>query len=180
MKFLLTCCARPAWPCLCPLSVLLPCVIFCRSVPLLTRFSILRSDVGCVFGGFFLSSAFFVKGLWVFLWRCFGGPHRCPKGVLGAPLGSPYARPGFAQKGPPYHRDSFFFEVSLGSFGVLGGVSHAFFAFFWPFSLMARGGPTKLHRKSLLVSVARNLHVLQGFGRGPGVAGWPGGGPVGL
>ena len=33
--------------------------------------------MGCVFGVLFLSSAFFVKGLWLFVWRCFGGPLAC-------------------------------------------------------------------------------------------------------
>ena len=66
-----------------------------------------RSDLVYAFVVFCLFSAFVVKGLWLFVWRCFGGPLGAPRVSWGL-LWGPLARGQGAQKGPPYRRDSLF------------------------------------------------------------------------
>ena len=88
---------------------------------------------GVFFVVLFLSSAFFVKGLWVFVWRCFGGPLGAPR-VSWGPLWGPLCAARGAQKGPPYRRDSLF----LGSlWGPLGCSVGSRTLFFWPILLIS-------------------------------------------
>ena len=46
-----------------------------------------------------MSSAFFVKGLWLFVWRCFGGPLGAPRVSRGPLFGSSCGRPGVPRRG---------------------------------------------------------------------------------
>ena len=80
---------------------------------------------GALFVVLFLSSAFFVKGLWVFVWRCFGGPLGAPRVSSDLPWGPPAHGQGHPE-GATVPACFVVFGVSLGSFGVLSGVSHAF------------------------------------------------------
>ena len=100
-----------------------------------------------------------------------------PQGCLGGPFGVLCARPGAPRRG---HR-----TVVIGCFWGLSGVlwgARWGLARFLRFRLVHTFDKLEvgLRGKRPFRSVARDVRVLRSFGRGPGVAGWPGGGPGGL
>ena len=83
--------------------------------------------MGCFVVVLFLSSAFFVRGLWVFLGAVLSAPS-VPQGCLGGPFGVLLRAARGSQKGPPYRRDWLFLGSLWGPVGCPGGVSRGLFA----------------------------------------------------
>ena len=84
----------------------------------------------------FLVLCVFCQGALVFCLALFWRPPRCPKGVLGAPLGSSCARPGAPRRGHLTFVIGCLYGLSGALWGALVGSRAVSSLFFWALSLM--------------------------------------------